>query len=271
MGATASESRVFIDQDMAEETILRFAGGQVAIYSARAPDSNGSNQDGAVVAVIDSERGVLAVADGMGGQPGGASAVGTALTQLERSLSAADDSSLSRSAILDGIERANRAVIDLGIGAATTLSVAEIASNTLRSYQVGDSTILVVGQRGKVKLKTLSQSPVGYAVESGMLDAEEALHHEERHLVSNIVGAQDMRIEVGSSLRLAPRDTVLLATDGLMDNLSLEEVVEAIRTGPLFTVARRLAATCGQRMRDPSEGEPSKPDDLTFILFRLSH
>ncbi len=174
MGATAAESRVFIDQDMAEEAILCFAGGQVALYSARAPDRNGSNQDGAVIAAIDSDRGILAVADGMGGQPGGASAAGTALTHLKKSVSAAADPSLLRSAVLDGIERANQAVIEAGIGAATTLSVAEIVGTSLRSYQVGDSTILVVGQRGKVKLKTLSQSPVGYAVESGMLDAEEA-------------------------------------------------------------------------------------------------
>jgi len=133
---------------------------------------------------------------------------------------------------------------------------------------VGDSAILVVGQRGKLKLQTLSHSPVGYAVESGLLDADEALHHEERHIVSNMVGAPDMRIEVGSALALAPRDTVLLATDGLMDNLGLAEIVEIVRRGPLERAARRLAELCDERMRRPLEGQPSKPDDVTFVLFR---
>ena len=32
--------------------------------------------------------------------------------------------------------------------------------------------------------------------------------------------------------------------------------------------ACRLADACTRRMNDPQPGQPSKPDDLTFILFR---
>jgi serine/threonine protein phosphatase PrpC len=85
-----------------------------------------------------------------------------------------------------------------------------------------------------------------------------------------MVGSAEMRIEVGSPIRLAPRDTVLLATDGLLDNLSLQEIVDGIRTGPLAKVHLRLAQTCQQRMREPDGGHPSKPDDVTFLLFRLT-
>ena len=130
--------------------------------------------------------------------------------------------------------------------------------------------MLVVGQRGKIKLQTVSHSPVGYALESGLLEEEEALHHDQRHLISNMVGSAEMRIEVGSPIRLAPRDTVLLATDGLLDNLSLQEIVDGIRTGPLVGVVRHLVQNCGQRMREPEGDQPSKPDDVTFLLFRLT-
>ncbi len=133
---------------------------------------------------------------------------------------------------------------------------------------MGDSEIVVVGQRGRLKLQTVSHSPVGYAVEAGMLDGEEALHHDERHLVSNLVGSAEMRIEVGSPLALAPRDTVLLGTDGLFDNLVFYEIVEAIRVGPLERAAQELAEAALKRMQEPVEGQPSKPDDLTFILYR---
>jgi serine/threonine protein phosphatase PrpC len=148
--------------------------------------------------------------------------------------------------------------------------VAEIAGNTLRPYHVGDSAMLVVGQRGKVKLQTVSHSPVGYALESGLLEEKEALHHDERHLISNMVGSADMRIEVGSPIRLALRDTVLLATDGLLDNLTLQEIADGIRTGPLAASAQNLARTCLRRMREPEADHPSKPDDVTFLLFRLT-
>jgi len=133
---------------------------------------------------------------------------------------------------------------------------------------VGDSMILVVGQRGKIKLQTVSHSPVGYAVESGLLDEAEAMHHEDRHLVSNMLGMTDMRIEVGSAIELAARDTLLLASDGLFDNLHVHEIVERIRKGPLAQVMQDLAAQCRGRMQAATDGQPSKPDDLTFVAFR---
>jgi serine/threonine protein phosphatase PrpC len=128
--------------------------------------------------------------------------------------------------------------------------------------------ILVVGQRGRVKLQTTSHSPVGFAVEAGVLDEREAMHHEDRHLVSNVVGSPEMKIEIGPRLRLAMHDTVLLASDGLFDNLHIEEIVDRVRKGPLEVAARRLAQDSWERMTCPRSGQPCKPDDLTFILFR---
>jgi serine/threonine protein phosphatase PrpC len=148
------------------------------------------------------------------------------------------------------------------------LAVVEIGKAFVRSYHVGDSFVLVAGQRGRIKLQTIAHSPVGYAVEAGMLDEQEAMHHEERHVISNAVGSSDMRIELGAPLALAPRDTLLVASDGLSDNLHMEEIVAAIRTGPLLTVSRTLAERALARMRGEGGSEPSKPDDLTFMLFR---
>ncbi len=270
-GENGLVARILTDMDMAEGELLPFACGEVAVYSARSPERDARNEDAAALILIDSEQGLLAVADGVGGQAGGESAAEIALRHLESSVGAADLGTRTlRGAILDGVEAGNEAVRSLGIGAATTLVVAEMAGDTLRPYHVGDSAMLVAGQRGKLKLQTVSHSPVGYALESGLLEEKEALHHDERHLISNMVGSADMRIEVGSPIRLAPRDTVLLATDGLLDNLTLQEIVDGIRTGPLAAVARDLAQCCARRMREPGAGHPSKPDDVTFLLFRLT-
>ncbi len=173
-----------------------------------------------------------------------------------------------RTAVLNGIENANHAVQELGVGAATTLALVEIQESAVRPYHVGDSMILVTGQRGRVKLQTVAHSPVGFAVEAGLLDEKEALHHEERHVVSNIIGTPEMRIEVGPNQSVAMRDTVLLGSDGLFDNVHLDEIVELVRKGPLLDAARALAELATTRMHEPQEGQPSKPDDLTFVLFR---
>jgi serine/threonine protein phosphatase PrpC len=61
---------------------------------------------------------------------------------------------------------------------------------------------------------------------------------------------------------------LLVASDGLSDNLHTEEIIECIRTGPLTRAARRLVCDAQRRMQGPVQGEPSKPDDLTFVGFR---
>jgi serine/threonine protein phosphatase PrpC len=96
------------------------------------------------------------------------------------------------------------------------------------------------------------------------------VHHEERHIVSNVVGASDMSISIGTSLQLATRDTLLLASDGLFDNLYMEEIVEIIRKGSLTNAAEQLVSLCRQRMQHPQPALPSHADDLSFILYRLS-
>jgi serine/threonine protein phosphatase PrpC len=119
-----------------------------------------------------------------------------------------------------------------------------------------------------VKWQTIPHSPVGFAVEAGVLDEEEAMHHEERHVVSNVVGSAEMRIEIGPEIRLAPRDTVVLASDGLLDNLTMDEIIARVRKGRLDKAVRRLAVDTRRRMTCPEEGQPSKPDDTTIIAYR---
>lgn len=263
-------TQLLFDAEMRGE-MLPLAGGNAAVFSARAPDKETSNEDAAAVIGVDSATGILVVADGLGGLPAGQQASWLAIRELIASIEQAPANGPSlRAAILNGIENANRSISELGVGAATTLVVAEIQGRTVRPYHVGDSMILVVGQRGKIKLQTVSHSPVGYGVEAGMLDESEALNHDQRHVVSNVIGTPDMRIEVGSTVELARRDTLLLASDGLFDNFRTEEIVQRIRKGPLKHVMATLVDDCRRRMQHAEEGRPSKPDDLTFVAFRCA-
>lgn len=269
MSSRVGAVHLLLGQDMEEGSLYPVAGGEVWVRSARAPDKEGPNEDAAVVIALGDESGLVAVADGLGGRPAGASAAASVLRALVACLEQSDPGEGERrAAVLDALEQTNRTLLDQGVGAATTFAAVEILGRTLRPYHVGDSAIVVVGQRGKVKLQTVAHSPVGYAVESGLLDAKEAMHHEERHLIDNVVGAADMRIELGSPLRLAPRDTVLVATDGLFDNLHLDEIAELVRGLSLAHVGEELSRRASERMRMPEASEPSKPDDLTVVLYR---
>ena len=275
-GEPAIGIELFVNRDMVTPDVHVVAGGTVAVQSKRSPDKQATgsnereNEDGALIIQLGDSRGVLAVADGLGGQPEGGRAAGMALRALGAAIETANPKPDDlRELILNGFEIANRAIRDLEIGAGTTLAVAEIDGRSIRTYHAGDSMILVVGQQGKLKLQTVSHSPVGYAVEAGLLEEDEAMHHEDRHLVSNIVGSAQMRIEVGPVLDLSSRDTLLLATDGLFDNLRVEEIVALIRKGGLEKASQDLVALCDDRMRKTKHGMPSKPDDLTMVALKI--
>lgn len=264
-----SDAALLCGLDMAEGRAVSLAGGTAIVLTRRRPGADESNEDGAALIPFDARRGVLAVADGVGGGPSGAHAAELALRALRDALvEAAREGDELRTAVLNGFERANKLLLEAGVGSATTLIVAALEDGRVRPIHCGDSELLVTGQRGTVKLQTVSHSPTGYAVEAGLLDEEEALHHEERHVISNAVGTEDMRIEIGPPYPLAPRDTVVLGSDGLFDNLAADEIVACVRAGPLEAALEAVVAECNRRMSAPRAGEPSKPDDLTVVLFR---
>lgn len=245
------------------------AGGSVCALTHKDPEKASGNEDTVAIIPYGPGAGVLVVADGAGGLPAGKRASLTAVTTLAASLQASmDKTMLLRTAILNGIEAANEAVLALGNGSATTMTVITIEGLVARSYQIGDSEALVVGQRGLVRLQTTAHSPTGFAVEAGFLDHRDALHHEDRHLVSNFLGTSDMRIDVGAGVELRPRDTVVVASDGLTDNVHLDEIIDIVRKGPLMESARAVASLAASRMAGKGAGQPSKPDDLSLILFR---
>lgn len=248
---------------------LELANRKLAVFSTRCPEKPTPNEDSAAVIPWVGDAAVLAVADGLGGAARGEMASRLAVETLSDTVANTDpDSSNLRAAILDGIEAANQAVLLLGGGAATTLVVVEINGAVIRPYHIGDSGILVCGNRGKIKLQTVAHSPVGYGIEAGLLNESDAIHHADRHLVSNVIGATDVRIEIGSELKLAKLDTLLLSSDGLLDNLHTEEIVEIIRKGPIRKAAKKLQEKAHERMLHPQQGQPTKRDDLTFILMR---
>lgn len=244
-------------------------GGSMIAYTGPAPDKATENEDGVAAIPYGPNAVVLVIADGAGGLPAGRRASQTAIDALRASLdNAMTETMLLRTAILNGIETANQAVLALANGSATTMTVVTVEALILRTYQIGDSEALVVGQRGRIKSQTMVHSPTGFAVEAGFLDQREALHHEERHLVSNFIGTVDMRIDLGAEIRLSPRDTVLLASDGLTDNIHMHEITEIIRKGTLESAVESMISLAKRRMKIETMHQPSKPDDLSVILFR---
>lgn len=261
---------LLLEAEMETPQVVSLPHGIAVILTQPNPLRGKPNQDSVAVLPVTTDDALLAVADGMGGTRRGGRASGALVTHLADRVPADAVDTRVRTAILNGIECVNEFLIENVSDAGTTLAAVEIHRETIRPYHIGDSAIFVVGQRGKLKMKTVAHSPVGLAVEAGQLSEEDALYSPQRHLILNAVGFPDMRIELGAPLPLARNDTLLLASDGLTDNVRLEEIIALIRKGPLDQAVGNLAALARERMMTHLEGHPSKPDDLTIIGYRRS-
>lgn len=293
-------TQVFLELDHERPERLSPERGEAVLFSTKACDKPTGNEDAALFCELPGAVTVLAVADGVGGLPAGAEAAATAIGAVRRAVertvaradrvadraidrisdpeaareaaleAAREAGSTLRSAIFDAFDDANAKLLEQGVGAATTLVVVEVRAGTARTYHAGDSGALLVGQRGRVRLETIPHSPVGYGVAAGMLQPSETHHHDERHLLSNCVGSRDMRVEVGAPVAMAARDTLLLATDGVLENIERRDLIDQIRIGPLLAAATDLQARLRRTMAGADPKLPAHPDDATALLYRTA-
>ena len=240
------------------------------------------NEDGAAVIHCGPSDAVLVVADGMGGHPAGEQASRVALETFVRRLRVAreENAALDDAVILDTIAEANRRIQETCAGSGTTIAVAHIHVDQVRFHHCGDSPGLLLGSQGDVKLRTVDHSPVGEAVEKGILTPEQGIRHADRHVISNYVGYPGTFVDSSPFVPLAPGDTVVLATDGLSDNLLDDEIAALAVHDAIDQAVCNLVAIAGARMEnrvariesgmpDPDPNAlPGKPDDLTVVAYR---
>jgi len=239
--------------------------GEIAYFSSPSPDHPEHNEDAAVV-IADPAWCVLAICDGAGGTARGDRAASMTIEILQQTLRTTTPPGNVRAAVLDAIEAADDGIRRELSGALATIGVFILDGPTARAISVGDSICAVIGGRGKLKYRSVAHGPTGFAEEAGLLDESEALAHEERHLVSNMLGLPGMRVEVGRPLHLAQRDTALVASDALFDNLRFDEITDLARRRPLAAAVESLAERARQRME--GDGRVSHADDLSILAFR---
>jgi serine/threonine protein phosphatase PrpC len=258
-----------INEDSSEVKVIPFLDGEIGFFTHKSPYKESVNEDCLGFIELDDHCGVMAVADGIGGQRSGYMAskiaIETIVTELDKFKGNPREE--LRETLLNAIDTAHAEIKKLGVGAGTTLVVAEMVDNNVRFYNLGDSIGYHLGGKGKLKFKTLEQSPIGYAVESGLLDEQEAMTHEDKNLISHALGLDPMRIDISLPMEVSQRDSVFLASDGVSDNLSSDEISDIFSSGEIkerFDDGLKIA---GERMEQPDDGL-GKADDLAMILYR---
>jgi protein phosphatase len=191
-------------------------------------------------AVLDSpERGLWAIADGMGGHAVGDVASRMVIESLS-GLSAQSALSEAHRRLLDvnvqlRAEAARRMVSRIG----STVVLLAARDGACAYLWAGDSRIYLYRQ-GRLMQLTRDHSHIEELKARGHLTAEEALHHPAQHLITRAVGALDVLELDEDSIELHDGDIFLLCSDGLSNEVSEAEIVNALAEGNCEWAAQTL-------------------------------
>ena len=211
--------------------------------------------------LVRTERGLWAVADGMGGHEAGdvASAM---VTDALRQLPIVYGLDEMVEAAVGAIQGANRALIDLArsedrsrtIG--TTIVGLAIADGCFRCFWAGDSRAYRV-RNGQIRRLSRDHSLVQDLVDAGMLDSAEAEKHESANVITRAVGvSEDLQVDCSTG-EAAPGDLFLLASDGLTRLVDDDELLEELTAATPDVAADKLLELVLAR---------GAPDNVSIII-----
>jgi serine/threonine protein phosphatase Stp1 len=215
--------------------------------------------------LVRTERGLWAVADGMGGHDAGDVASAKVIEALfglpiVYGLDALVDSAVG------ALARVNRELIDLAGSTEVERSIGStvvglaIAGGQYRAFWAGDSRAYRV-RGSEVEHLTRDHSLVQSLVDAGMLDPAEAEHHPNANIITRAVGvAPDLNIETASG-EVSAGDQFILASDGLTRLVDDLELAEVLGGRALDQAADRLIDMVLDR---------GAPDNVTIVIVRAT-
>ncbi len=217
------------------------------------------NQD--AFAVIN-EVGVWAVADGMGGHAGGEIAAQTAIATVQAEAAASsrllgNGQASPTDVLTDLISRAHDAILNRARsksklkGMGTTIVLLTIVSGPVPvAYivHVGDSRAYRF-RSGTLTLLTKDHTLIEKYLERGILTAETAKTHPERHVLTRALGVGSTVNPTITAFPILPEDLVLLCSDGLTKMLEDEDVRTVLAAGEIdpIRVCNRLVTAALDR------------------------
>ncbi|MEP6704117.1 MAG: PP2C family serine/threonine-protein phosphatase [Acidobacteriota bacterium] len=213
------------------------------------------------------ERGVYAVADGVGGAQAGDVAsqmaveiLGEAFINLSADLDAED---VMRAAI----ERANGAIFQMAndlpqlASMATTVVALHVYGNIATIGHVGDSRAYRLDHNGNLLRETNDHSVVEDEVRAGRMTPQQAEHHPSKNIISRALGAEaDVDIDL-KTIMVEPGTTFLLCSDGITRHVDDAEIAGLLSNGNPSSICDRLKEICYARGAE---------DNLTAVVVRVS-
>ncbi|MCD6389922.1 MAG: serine/threonine-protein phosphatase [Desulfobulbaceae bacterium] len=189
-----------------------------------------TNEDRVCAKQVNEDTWLFAIADGLGGQPGGAVAADAAMAVMENFQPQAGD---LEQQVTDILLKANEEIIKKGELQPNFCCMGSTADVVLlRDYKVywahiGDSRLYHL-RKNQLKQVTSDQNLAGELFEEGQISEEERDVHPGLGFLTQSLGEDDIEPDSGS-FQLYPRDLFMLCSDGLHDLISRKTIEYVLR------------------------------------------
>jgi len=225
---------------------------------------------GTVIERDESSRGLFAVCDGMGGEASGEVASAIAVNTLQeyykkmRTQETQIDETIGRYA--DNANALICAEIEKNGGKrmGTTFAVLYIKDNLACVYNIGDSRVYLLRNNQLIQISQ-DHTQIKRLVDMGILTAEKAREHPERHKLTQHLGIfpEEMVIEpfIAEPITIMENDTFLLCSDGLSDMLDDKEIEEIM-------ISNSKPADVSSKLMDAALENGGK-DNITIIISKI--
>jgi serine/threonine protein phosphatase PrpC len=213
------------------------------------------------------ERGIFAVADGVGGAQAGEVAsqmameiVGEAFTNL-----APDED--AEVVMRTAIKRANAAIYQMAqelpqlANMASTIVALHLAGDVATIAHVGDSRLYSVNTKGELARQTDDHSMVAEEVRAGRMSEEQAENHPSKNIISRALGAEpNVDVDI-KTVMVDQGSSFLLCSDGITRHISDREIQGALASNSdPASVCEYLKGLCYERGAE---------DNLTAVVVRM--
>ena len=213
--------------------------------------------------LVRSERGLWAVADGMGGHQAGDVASAKVVEALHDLPIVYGLDALVETATV-ALEQVNRDLIELAGSDDTEMSIGStvvglaIAGDQYRAFWAGDSRAYLL-RDGLVTQITRDHSLVQSLVDAGMLSPGEALDHPNANIITRAVGVSPkLQVDTVGGAVVAG-DLFILGSDGVTRLVDDQELAEQLASGSMDEAADRLIEMVLAR---------GAPDNATLIIVK---
>ncbi|MGI6550340.1 MAG: Stp1/IreP family PP2C-type Ser/Thr phosphatase [Syntrophomonadales bacterium] len=215
--------------------------------------------------LVDQNRGLFVVCDGMGGHKAGEVAAQMAIDIIHGDLDELDNQH-PLTFLTTSIKKANQSILlrgrqleecsDMG----TTITAAIVRNMMLYTAHIGDSSLFVIHPEGVEKV-TQDHTLAEEMMREGILNDKESSANRYRHILTRALGVEES-VEIDCyTNKLNPGDRLFMATDGVTDLIGPSEVWETVNREPdLDQALHRLLQLALER---------GGHDNVTMILIAL--